>query len=286
MPQPIRIAIDTSRYKTPTQEEISAARRFILLRNDYARQLEQVIDDLLEAAAASVVTICYKHDVDPTKFTISSRYNEKMMDEIGAVMDELEDEVFTLIEEYSVSVTEDRERRSLLAAWIAMLGRGNRNLNDTLHGYLYKTMKDWEAAVAALRAAGVTLPDAIIKVKSNLHTIYTMPEVVQAFRQAEAFEATYIRSRGVVKGAVGLSNNGSTNVTKMARTTLDMAWMRELYNQYKTSGAEGYYVLRGSSYPCELCDSMVGWLPFISRELLLFRHSGEPIAPKEYRNEP
>ena len=122
-------------------------------------------------------------------------------------------------------------------------------------------MKDIEAAVAALKYANIPLAQAITKAKTHLHTIYVMPEVQQAFKQAESFTATYIRSRGVVKGNVGLSNNGSTNVTNMAKTTLQMVWMRSQVMDYKEQGAAGLYVLRGSNYFCTPCDDNCGFHP-------------------------
>lgn len=261
MSNSIKIKLDTSQYKPPTQEDITSAKQFILRRNDYARILGDKVDDLLEDAAARIVTICYKYNISPKEFEISSRYNEPMMEEISTVMDELEEDIITLTYDYSSQVLDDsqKDRKTALLLWIASLGRGNRNFQDTLDGYLYKTMKDWEAAIAALRYANVQVAEAITKIKTNLHTIYTMPEVTTAFKDAEEFNATYIKSRGVNKGAVGLSNNGSTNVTNMAKLTLQMAWMREQGIEFDESGAEGYYVLRGSSYPCDLCDSMVGF---------------------------
>ena len=122
-------------------------------------------------------------------------------------------------------------------------------------------MKDLEAAIAALRFADATMADAVTKVKTNLHTIYTMPEVMAAFKNASEFAATYIQSRGVQKGGVGLSNNGSTNVTNMARLTLQMVWMRSRRLEMEEDGAAGFYVLRGSNYPCDYCDSKVGFHP-------------------------
>lgn len=288
MANPIKIKLDTSQYKSPTQDDITSAKRFILQRNDYARLLESKIDDILEEAAVSIVTICYRYNVEPTKFTISSQYNEQMMDEISAVMDELEEECLELIYDYSSSVLDEskKDRKEALLLWLASLGRGNRNFQDTLDGYLYKTMKDWEAAIAALRYADVKLPDAITKIKTNLHTIYTMPEVTAAFHDAEDFNATYIRSRGVNAGAVGLSNNGSTNVTNMAKITLQMAWMRELGIDYKEDGAVGYYVFRGSSYPCSLCDDAVGLHPLTDMSFFppLHPHCCCGVFPI-YRNE-
>lgn len=257
----IKIKLNTSQYKSPTQADINAAKQFILRRNDYARILEGKIDDLLEIAAQEIVTICYKYNVSPKDFVISSQYNEQMMNEIVKVMDDLETEILSLINEYSTKATDDKTRRNILAAWIALLGRGNSNLQDTLDRYLYKFMKDIEAAVAALKYANRKLPDAITKVKTYLHSIYTMPEVIAAFKQADDFNATYIRSRGVAKGNVGLSNNGSTNITNMAKITLNMAWMRSQAMDFMEDGAVGVYVLRGSSYPCVSCDENCGFHP-------------------------
>ena len=259
MAESIKIKLDGSQYRLPTQEDITSAKQFILRRNDFARLLESKVDDCLEDAAQEIVRICYKYNVDPKEFSINSKYNEKMMEEISEVMDELEADIMSLIYDYSLRVTDDEKHRNLLAAWIALLGRGNNNLQDTLDGYLYKTMKDWEAAIAALRFANVAMADAVTKVKSNLHSIYTMPEVTAAFKHADDFNATYIQSHGVMAGGVGLSNNGSTNVTNMARLTLQMAWMREQGIEFDESGAAGYYQLRGSAYPCSVCDDEVGF---------------------------
>lgn len=255
------IKLDTKKYQAPSQQDIDAAKQFILQREENARMLEDKIDELLADAAEKIVIICYRYDVDPQKLYIASGFNEQMMNEIAEVMDELEEEILALMQEYATRSTKDRDRINALLLWMASLGRGNRNLRDTLEGYLYKFMKDLEAAIAALRFADATMADAVTKVKTNLHTIYTMPEVMAAFKNASEFAATYIQSRGVQKGGVGLSNNGSTNVTNMARLTLQMVWMRSHRLEMEEDGAAGFYVLRGSNYPCDYCDSKVGFHP-------------------------
>ena len=255
------IKLNTKKYQAPSQQDIDAAKQFILQREENARMLEDKIDELLADAAEKIVIICYRYDVDPQKLYIASGFNEQMMNEIAEVMDELEEEILALMQEYATRSTKDRDRINALLLWMASLGRGNRNLRDTLEGYLYKFMKDLEAAIAALRFADATMADAVTKVKTNLHTIYTMPEVMAAFKNASEFAATYIQSRGVQKGGVGLSNNGSTNVTNMARLTLQMVWMRSRRLEMEEDGAAGFYVLRGSNYPCDYCDSKVGFHP-------------------------
>ncbi len=253
MAQPIKIKLDTSKYKAPADDEIAAAKRFINLREEYAGVLGERIDEVLRDGAARIVEICYRYDVDPKLLYFSSAFNADMMGEIADVMDDIEQTILNLIYEYSTRVTDDRDKMSALAAWTALLGKGGRNLRDTLDGYLYKTMKDWEAAIAALRYAGRTAADATTRVMTHLHSIYTIPEVTAAFKRAEEF-ATYIRSRGVQYGAVGISNNGSTNVVNMGKITLQLAWRHQQQEDFNEEGAEGYVVLRGSGYDCDQCD--------------------------------
>ena len=259
MPDPIKIKLDTAKYAAPTLEDIQAAKQFILQRDEAARTLVARIDELLDDAIERIAEICYKYNVDPELLYFSSAFNEEMMDEIAEVMDELEEAILALIYEYATRGSNNRKTIAAITAWMATLGRMNRNLEDTLQGYLLKTMKDWEAALAALMTAKAPLANAVTKMKAYKHTIYTMEEVITAFKHAEDFTATYIRSRGVQKGAVGISNNGSTNVTSMAATTLQMAWMRSQVTDFDEDGVVGIYILRGSNYNCDICDAVTGF---------------------------
>lgn len=257
------IKLDTTKYRTPTDDEIKAAKQFILRREQYAGVLQQRIDDVIADGAVRIVEICYKYDVEPKLLYFSSGFNQDMMSEISDVMDELEETILNLIYEYSTRVTDDRDRMSILAAWIALLGKGDRNLQDTLENYMYKMMKDWEAAIAAMRYAGLNVAKASTRIKTYLHQIYNMPEMRSAFNRWQEFAATYIRSRGIQYGAVGISNNGSTNVVNMGKITLQMAWMHNQALDFQEQGAIGYLQLRGSNYNCDICDEESGFHPNI-----------------------
>lgn len=264
MAKDIKIKLKLSKYTAPTNDDIKAAKQYILQREEYAQALEEKVDGELEDAAARIVAICYRYNVDPKQLVFSSSYNKDMMDEISNVMDEIEGEIYDQIFEYSTRATNDRSIMSALALWMVTLGRGNRNLRDTLDGYLFKFMKDIEASVAAYRFMGVSQTDAVTKIRSNLHNIYNQPEVLTAFRRRQDFNATYIRLGGVQPGAVGISNNGSTNVISMSRITLQMAWMRAQAMEWEEDDSiSGYYQLRGSSYLCDICDKEVGFHPNI-----------------------
>lgn len=262
MAQPIKIKLDTDKYRIPTEEDIAAAKEYILQREEYAGILGGRIDELIADAAERVVIICYRYDVSPKLLYLSSAFNAEMMAEIAQVMDELETAILRLIREYATRVTLDSARAMELAEWMSGLGKGGNDLEDTLYGYMYKMMKDWEAAIAALRYHGVPAADAVNIVKTHLHSIYTIPQVVATFKRWQEFAATYIRSRGVQYGAVGISNNGSTNVVNMAKNTLQMAWMRNLWmDGMEDDELAGYYVARGSTFNCDICDSSCGYWP-------------------------
>lgn len=252
----ITIKIDTARYQSPTEDDILEAKNYVIRRESMAMVLTDKIDEVLKDLAEKVVTICYRYNVNPKTFTITSSYNADMMAEISAEMDDAEEHIMALIDEYATLCEDDEQRKRLLWVWIASLGRSSRNLSDTLENYMYKFMRDIEAAVAALRYANKDMATAITTVKTYLHQIYNIPEVRATFSRSTIFNAIYIRSKGINPGGVGLSNNGSTNITNMAKITLEMAWMRALRQSYEQrDGIAGYYVIRGSDYPCDLCDS-------------------------------
>lgn len=253
------MAANTDKYATPTNEDIQAAKRYILMREEYAVILGERIDDLLLIAADEIVSICYKYNVDPKRLVFSSSFNASMMEEIADAMDELEEAIYDLILEYSTRATNDTDRIKAVLPWLEDLGRGDNNLRDTLHGYLHKTMKDWEAAIAAMLFMGLLQGKAIERIIAYLHNIYGMPEVLTAMRRKFEFSATYIRLGGVQPGAVGISNNGSTNVVNMGKTTLQMTWMRIQGMEFKDNGAIGYWQGRGSTFNCDICDDEVGF---------------------------
>lgn len=247
-----------AQYRTPTEEELQAARDYVVLRDEFANLLADKIDAALASAAERIATLCYLYNVNGTRLVFSDDFNKQLMQEISEVMDETEDEVYDLIIEYSMRAAQDNEDNSALLAWLVALGKGRRNLRDTLHNYLMKFLKDLEAAIAALRFMGTPMTEAIMRLRSYLHNIYNMPEVLTAIRAKNIFTAIMIQLGGVQKGAVGISNNGSTNVVNMGKTTLQMAWMRAQAEDFKRRGAIGFRVYRGSTYHCDWCQSFVG----------------------------
>lgn len=246
-------------YEPVTEEQVQRAKNYVLRRESAARGLSSLIDALLQDAAVKITSICYRYNINPTLFELSYKYNEKMFEEVAAVMDELEEDILDLVSVYSTKCTKDKEKKNALLLWILTLGRGGKALKATLETRLRAFMGDVEAMIVAAKVARLNTSQAANIIKNNLHNVYQTAIMKNVFRQANMYKAKNIRTKGIKHGNVGNSNSEANNIVRFAKTTLQMAWMRQMRQNYEDEGAEGFYVMRGSTYPCDYCQSYVGF---------------------------
>lgn len=246
-------------YEPVTEKDIKTGKNFVLRRESVSNTLGSLVDALLEDTAEKITQICYRYNINPTSFTLSAEYNEEMFKQVAEVMDKLEEDIMELIEYYSTNCTKDKEKKSLLLLWILTLGRNNMSLQATLHQRLMVFMKDIEAMIAVAKTEKYDITKAVSVIKSNIHTAYQIPGMQAAFKNASRYKAEYIRTKGVKKGNRGNSNSEANNIFRFARLTQQMAWMRYHRQMYEERGAAGFYVLRGSNYPCDICESRTGF---------------------------
>lgn len=256
------IKLNTARYQAPDTDDVNEAKAYIVKRNEYALALASLIDRILSEVAERIMRICYQYNMEGEAFALDR--DTALFGQIQAIMDEAQEEIGDLIEAYSVKCTDNEVYRKLLAIYLSSLGRRNRTFDHTLHEYLRRFLYDLEAMAASYRMSGYGITEALTRMKASLHNVYGQPEVRMAYR-APTVAAMYLQTKGVHydfetgEATVGISNNGATNVTSMARNALTMVWMRYQAMMFKEDGAAGYYQLRGSNYPCALCDSEVGF---------------------------
>ena len=248
-------------YQPISDEDVQTGKRFVLRRESAANGLASLVDGLLSDAAEEMAQTAYKYGIDPKEFMLSPQYNEQMFRQMSRILDELEDVILDLIEDYSLRCTKDEDKKKWLLLWILALGRNGKGLRRSLQDRLWMFSRDIEAMIVAARTAKMDVTRAVSVIRSNLHTSYLMPGMQEAFANSSLYKAQYIRTHGVKKGNRGSSNSESNNIIRFAKTTVQMAWMQYHRRLYEEQGAAGYYVLRGSTFPCDLCDSMVGYHP-------------------------
>lgn len=258
MAETIKIQLSDN-FESVTKEDVQAAKNFVLRRESAARGIASLVDGLLEDAAEKITLICYRYGIDPKNFQLSAAYNEEIFKEVAAVMDELEEEILDLTADYSTRCTKDKDKKQALFLWMLTLGKGGKAYKATIEDRLRSFMKDLEAMIAVAKLTKLDATKAVTRIKGYLHTVYQMPGMQQAFKDASTFKAVNIRNRGVKKGNRGSSNSEANNIGRMVKTTVQMTWMRYHHQLAEENGAVGFWVGRGSTYPCSLCDSMVGF---------------------------
>lgn len=242
-------------FVKPTQSDITKAKKWTLLRNNNADALASIVNSLLEDAAEKLTAIAYKYNCEPEDFHFAQ--DEKLREEVADVMSSVETDILEVTTAYSLKEPNADNHRAALLAWLlALKSKGADNLQQTLHLRLTQFLYDTEASIAAMLLAGHNQTIAKTRVVSTMHAVYTAPEVVKAYKKKSA--AVYIISRGVHYGGTGLSSSGANNVENFAKQTTVMTWMKSQLLQYYDSGAAGYYQLRGSNFPCQICDDAVG----------------------------
>ena len=248
-------------YRPLSDDDISKGKRFVIKRESASNGLASLVDALMSDAAAEMVQIAYKYGINPENFQMSPQYNEQMFKEMSQILDELEDGILDLMEDYSLRCTKDDNKKKWLLLWILALGRSGKGLRRSLEDRLWMLSRDMEAMIAAAMTAKMDVARAVSAIRSNIHTAYQMPGMKEAFAHSSLYKAQYIRTHGVKKGNRGSSNSEANNIIRFAKTTVQMAWMHYHHRLYEEQGAAGYYVLRGSTFPCDLCDSMTGFHP-------------------------
>ena len=74
----------------------------------------------------------------------------------------------------------------------------------------------------------------------------------------------------------GVPINGSVAVTNFASIVVNQVWFRNENMNLINNQVVGFYQLRGSSYPCAICDALVGFHPVTNTTELL---QSEPVHP-------
>ena len=270
MPNPIRINLDTRRYVAPTEEDVRKAKQYILRRSEVANELQDLATELLTDAAVQIVEIAYKYNFPGEVFTIDA--SPEQQKEISAVMDDLEEKLLELLESTIFDNLRDDdgnpipvERSMALLAFMLSLGHGNNNLRTTLFNYEWRFLYDLEAAIASLKIADIPLPEGIVKIRSHISSIYTMSEVQAAIKRPNNVMAEFLRTQGVPHNPDGTPNlqgvprEGFNAIINSIRITNDIVWGHNQFLNFVDRHATGFYVLRGSDYPCKMCDDNTGF---------------------------
>ena len=232
-----------------TPEELEAAKDFLRKRLESEQSMSADVERLLYTYAG---------------YLLSALFSDSSDEDLELLIQDLIEQLLADCELLAVDEREDKRDAILLY----MLGERN---GDTLEGRVNKRCHTLFNEVFAVYTAGKLLGWDENSLLSSIKANFEHPwqnEVLVAVREKinrgqidadiEDFEEAHY-GKGVEISSLGA-------LQTMLGYAIADAWTWWQYEDSKEKGAKGYFVVRGSSFPCDICDSHTGIFYPISDE--------------------
>ena len=261
------IRLDTDKYRKPTQEDMRIAKEYVLKRDDAARLAWDMASEYIMAAVEQIVRVAYKYNIPPEKFSFDSSVNKKMMEEINNIMDELDDTLFELLQVESTSCTKDKDNKLWLIALLITLGHRKMSFRETLQAYEWRMLHQVGAIIASSKYEKLPMSTTLANIRQYISKINQNPQLNQVTsKYRQLFSNPYINNGGKATYPDGSPNvrgvpiEGFNAIKMLFGNAIAHIWMRnQMLEWSQNSGIAGYYQMRGSNYPCSICDDEVGF---------------------------
>lgn len=228
--------------RQPSEADIEAAKAYLRQRLDAERSMTYNLEIVMREAAERVVEILYSANIHPTVASYGDLPLRVQwdIDEVVQWLKETIDDYFQ-----TLAIADHEDNRNTILPFILRKNHG-MTFDERLTDYCDK----YKGELMLLIGAGLFLnisKSALVKsIGENLKHPYANQLLIDGIDTP----LTYGRGR---------TNSMFTAISNLTTFGISQAWMKNQYIDNRKDGAIGWLVQRGSSFPCELCDSMVGF---------------------------
>lgn len=240
-----------------TDEQLEAAREYLRQRLADEVSMEKDVHDLLGVVAERLVEMLL---------------HGASQDEIDALVEDL---VSMLLDDcQTLAVDEHTAKRNLVVPFIMRKWKG-----DDLEGRVRRRAGTFVEECIAVYIAGVLLGKArnaiVASIKANMEKPWDNPmlaEVKEKIRTGDMAVMGRMGEYSIENPSFfeerhygrGVPVSSLVDLQRMTRFAVGEGWMYYGWLDARENDAVGYYVERGSSYPCDICDSHVGTFYYIN----------------------
>ena len=196
----------------------------------------------MREAAERVVNILYAANLNPDKLEYAD-LPKKVQAEINGVVDWLNETIYDYF--LTLALYDKEDNKDVILPFILGKNHG-KTFEERLLDYCEKYRTELLLLVGAGLYLGLAKSALAKSIGSHLKQPYKNPDLVDGI----ATPITYGR---------GHTNSMFTAISGLTQFGISQAWMKEQYINNRKDGCIGWIVKRGSSIPCDLCDSMVGF---------------------------
>lgn len=240
---------------TPSESEIRRAKEYLSLRLKAQRIIVSELDSALLLAARQIVYISREYGIPPESFRFSA--NPKLQREVRAVLAALREALYNRVRSI-VTFVDGEDYDNPFVAPILTARDNGKILKERLAMYTTRWGYELEATIAAAGLEKITDTQTIIDgVRDYLSRPYDNPWIKNQTKNGVA-----VRLGAIPRYGRGTRIAAEAALALLLSMTIAKGWMQNWARI--NSDKLGFYVYRGSSYPCEICQSQVGFLHDIS----------------------
>ena len=235
----------------------SMAREFLRKRLDLELRGMERIKRLIEDAFSDLVVLGYPFRCSAEDFRLDLIPRKDIADKI---LSELRTAIYMLIvecEKSAVSLQEQCNGSSIVfdIEEFANVRRGDATLRERISQYVKRWKYEAEAFIAVGMATSMSASALMTLFRGNMKNPYGY----SAFRKLahKGFASTRL-NRGGASFGQGSYISSVAEIERVGRYGVADAWRKAQAVAWKDT-AVGFYVYRGSSYPCQICDDMRGF---------------------------
>lgn len=207
-----------------TNEQLEEAMSYLRSRLANELSMEADVERLLREYAEMLVNVM----IDNGTTDIESDPDVALL--VQDLIDRLVDDCYLL------GVDEREERRDEIVSYMNSM-RGDDTLEGRVRSRCWTFALEVGAVISSARRYGATGAAIVGSIVANLKHPYQNP---------------YLDNASKPKYGHGVEASSMGALQTITAYAIADAWMWDWFNQHK--GSSGYYVVRGSSYPCDECD--------------------------------
>lgn len=237
--------------RVPTDKEIEEAKEYLRQRLDAELSMRTNLQIVMIEAAKQIIDISYRYKISPELFRFSA--NRQLQEEVDAIILSL----LEIIEDYTytLAVATHEDNKDTIITYITRESY-SKTFTQRAREYVDRFSKEVETAIAA----GLLLNLSKDKLLSSIRQSVKTPLLNEHVQRAISKGYPVISRLGVQESfGVGRTVSSWTALSDLTEYAVAEGWMKHWELQAKASGAVGFFVMRGSSYPCNICDDEVGF---------------------------
>lgn len=246
---------------------------FAAKRLQAQRNVEHHISSLLYAAAKEIVFLSSIYRTGLKDVAVSGDFTNRATH----IVEQTQEKVEAHITQYAIAsckilgIEDDRVREYLQSeVWGKTFKERNREYSKTF-------AEDIVKMVSAGIQMGYTQSTLLSAVRTGYKNPFATSVITKAQRKGIGI-ATPSYGRGIYRSAF-------QNIVRNAQNTIALAWREALADYADKNGSVGFIIHRGSSYPCETCQSQVGYVHPLTDTMAPFHNNCVCITELVFKTE-